>query len=203
VITSSDFAGAYLEQRPFPWISWASFFERDVAARLVATFPQAGFDEVVLRGVRYKARALISNGAIARRHENPEPWNELARFFLSSRYRTFIANTLTVDLAACTVSAALCTYGKESRSSPHTDRPHRVATQLIFLNSVWPPEWGGRLLLLNSDRMDDVAASITPAYNRSVLFRRSPKSWHAVEAIALAAKTERRSILLHFSTSLR
>lgn len=198
--TPSDVAGARLEQRPFPWISWTSFFERNFFARLVATFPRAGFEDVVLKGVRYKTRALISDGVMAQHHENSEPWNALARCFLSSGYRSFISDTLGVDLAACHVSAAICTYGKESRNSPHTDRPHRVATQLIFLNSVWLPEWGGRLLLLNSDRIDDVAVSIVPAYNCSVLFRRSAISWHAVEAITSAAEAERRSILLHFST---
>jgi 2OG-Fe(II) oxygenase superfamily len=200
VITSSDVAAARLAQRPFPWASWTSFFERDFVARLVATFPRAGFEDVVLKGVRYRARALISDGVIAQRHATSKSWNALNQYFLSPGYRTFISDTLGVDLAACRVSAAVCTYGKESRSSPHTDRSHRVATQLIFLNTVWLPEWGGRLLLLNSDRIDDVAVSIIPAYNCSVLFRRSADSWHAVEAISSAAAAERRSILLHFST---
>jgi hypothetical protein len=198
--TPSDVAGARLVQRPFPWVSWTSFFEHDFVARLVATFPQAGFEDVVLKGVQYKARALISDGVISQRHENSDPWNALAKRLLSSEYRSFVANTLGVDLAGSHVSAAICTYGKESRSSAHTDRPHRVATQLIFLNSVWLPEWGGRLLLLNSDRIDDVAVTIVPAYNSSVLFRRSDSSWHAVEAITSAAQAERRSVLLHYST---
>lgn len=58
---------------------------------------------------------------------------------------------------------------------------HRI---LIQLNRGWTEENGGVLMLFNSDDPRDIHGAFLPAHNTSVVFEISPRSFHAVSAIA-------------------
>jgi SM-20-related protein len=75
----------------------------------------------------------------------------------------------------------------------------RVVTQVVYLNREWDSAWGGSLRLLRSDRMEDVAAEVIPAFNSSVVFRRAQNSWHAVAPLATGVDRSRRSLLLQLT----
>lgn len=97
---------------------------------------------------------------------------------------------------------------------PHVDfnyhpseRWHRRLNLLIYLNPSWEPQWGGCFELFrdpHASACPDV--SITPTFNRGVLFETSERSWHGFNAIQLPA-TEigltRRSIALYFYSRQR
>jgi Rps23 Pro-64 3,4-dihydroxylase Tpa1-like proline 4-hydroxylase len=58
---------------------------------------------------------------------------------------------------------------------------HRI---LIQLNRGWSQEKGGVLMFFNSDDARDIHGAFLPAHNTSVAFEISPRSFHAVSAIA-------------------
>jgi Rps23 Pro-64 3,4-dihydroxylase Tpa1-like proline 4-hydroxylase len=58
---------------------------------------------------------------------------------------------------------------------------HRI---LIQLNRGWSQENGGVLMFFNSDDARDIHGAFLPAHNTSVAFEISPRSFHAVSAIA-------------------
>jgi len=98
------------------------------------------------------------------------------------------------------VDVAACLYRKDHWLGPHTDRPHRIATQVIYLNEEWNLEDGGQLRLLHSDRIEDIGAEVAPQLNTSVVIRRSERSWHAVMPVRDSIQCRRKSLLLHLST---
>ncbi|MFI8719480.1 2OG-Fe(II) oxygenase [Stenotrophomonas sp. NPDC077464] len=92
---------------------------------------------------------------------------------------------------------------------PHVDfnyhpseRWHRRLNLLIYLNPTWESHWGGCFELFRdphaSARPD---LSITPTFNRGVLFETSERSWHGFNMIQLPpdkSRLTRRSLALYF-----
>jgi hypothetical protein len=59
----------------------------------------------------------------------------------------------------------------------HTDSEWKLITALLYLNPGWRDP-GGRLRLLRSENLDDVAAEIPPEWGTLLAFRRSARSFH-------------------------
>jgi SM-20-related protein len=59
----------------------------------------------------------------------------------------------------------------------HTDSRNKLISALLYLNEGWGAA-GGRLRLLRSDCINDVAAEVPPEAGTLVAFRRSDRSFH-------------------------
>ena len=84
---------------------------------------------------------------------------------------------------------------------------HRRLNLIVYLNHEWSDAWGGALEL-HSDPLapDDRVTTITPLYNRAVIFETTEWSWHAFPRIDLPGDKRtltRKSIALYFYTKER
>jgi 2OG-Fe(II) oxygenase superfamily len=97
---------------------------------------------------------------------------------------------------------------------PHVDfnrhpvwRWHRRLNLIVYLNHEWDDAWGGSLELHTDPRAaDDRVTTITPLYNRAVIFETTEWSWHGFSRIALPEDKKslsRKSIALYFYTTQR
>jgi hypothetical protein len=81
--------------------------------------------------------------------------------------------------------------------SPHCDSPVKLMSHIFYFNSSadWKDEWGGRTLLLDDGgKFDEHTAPEIADFthyeepeilgNRTLLFGRTPHSWHAVKPLA-------------------
>ncbi len=84
---------------------------------------------------------------------------------------------------------------------------HRRLNLIVYLNHEWDDAWGGSLQLHSDPRApDDRVTTITPLYNRAVIFETTEWSWHAFPPIALPPDKRhlsRKSIALYFYTTQR
>jgi hypothetical protein len=84
---------------------------------------------------------------------------------------------------------------------------HRRLNLIVYLNHEWDDAWGGSLQLHTNPRSPgDRITTITPLYNRAVIFETTESSWHAFPRIALPAGKQalsRKSIALYFYTTDR
>jgi hypothetical protein len=80
----------------------------------------------------------------------------------------------------------------------HTDTESKIITVLLYMNPRWTDQ-GGRLRLLNSATIDDVAAEIPPAVGTLLIFRRSDHSFHG----HLPFEGERKVIQMNWITEQR
>ena len=84
---------------------------------------------------------------------------------------------------------------------------HRRLNLIVYLNHEWNDAWGGSLQLHSDPRSrDDRVTTITPLYNRAVIFETTETSWHAFPRIVLPADRQtltRKSIALYFYTKER
>ncbi len=78
----------------------------------------------------------------------------------------------------------------------HTDSETKILTLLLYLNSRWEAD-GGRLRLLRSPDIEDVAVELPPDWGTLLLFRRSDRSFHGHRLF----EGERRVLMLNWLTS--
>jgi len=87
------------------------------------------------------------------------------------------------------------------------ERWHRRLNLIVYLNHEWNDAWGGSLQLHSDPRArDDRVTTITPLYNRAVIFETTEWSWHGFPRIALPddrRELSRRSVALYFYTTDR
>lgn len=85
---------------------------------------------------------------------------------------------------------------------------HRRLNLIVYLNPEWDAAWGGCLELHRDphDLDSGHVVSITPGFNRCVIFETTEHSWHGFAPIALPddrRHLSRRSIALYFYTRER
>lgn len=59
----------------------------------------------------------------------------------------------------------------------HTDSREKIITVLLYLNPNWDNN-GGRLRLLRSKNLEDIAAEVPPTFGSLLIFKRCDWSWH-------------------------
>jgi hypothetical protein len=181
---------------PFRWLHAPRFFEPSLAVELGADSPTKGFRAAVYDGGDSHFSYLpIDTHSI---ETLPDLWAQVVSALAAPSYRALISRLIGTDLQDCHLQATVCRYSARSWLGPHTDRAHRVATQVIYLHSTWCTKWAGCIRILNAPHMDGVVYRLTPTPNSSVIILRSDRSWHAVEPVR-AARTDRLSLLLHWS----
>jgi hypothetical protein len=77
----------------------------------------------------------------------------------------------------------------------HTDTASKLISVLLYMNKDWCEDTG-RLRLLRSRRLDDIAVEIPPVAGTLVAFQRSERSWHG----HLPYSGARRVIQFHWMT---
>ena len=87
------------------------------------------------------------------------------------------------------------------------NRWHRRLNLIIYFNHEWNDAYGGSLQLHSDPRSaDDRIITITPKFNRAVIFETTETSWHGFPRIALPTDKQaltRKSVALYFYTKDR
>lgn len=108
-------------------------------------------------------------------------------------FRQQISNKLALDLTTLPMIVTLRGISRPKDGRIHTDSKSKIATILIYFNDDWTAETG-RLRVLNSNDMDDVAAEIAPNAGTLLAFRVTDNCWHGYPAY----DGVRRSIQINF-----
>ena len=85
---------------------------------------------------------------------------------------------------------------RERDGAVHTDSASKVVSALLYLNRDWDSP-GGKLRLLRSGDIDDIAAEVPPQAGTLVAFRRGEHSFHGHPPFA----GERRYVMFNWLTS--
>jgi SM-20-related protein len=189
-----------LHRDPFTWAVVQGFLDEEVANGLSAEFPDDGFRVAGTSSKLFSVRSLVVAGGV---HSSAgtlsAAWRRFAAYLASDDYRQRFGDLVGLELTGLRIDASLCRYPPGCSLVPHTDRPVRRATHVLYLNRVWRRDWGGMLRLLRSDDVDDTLEEVLPTLGTSVAMVRSDRSWHAVTRVADGVTAERLSVLVHAS----
>lgn len=88
-----------------------------------------------------------------------------------------VASRLNMDLSEYPLLITVRGQCRNKDGRIHMDATWKLASLLLYMNEPWQSE-GGRLRLLRSANMDDLAAEVPPEFGNVVAFRRSDRSFH-------------------------
>jgi 2-oxoglutarate-Fe(II)-dependent oxygenase superfamily protein len=206
------FAARFRERNPFRHVVIDDFFAADYCAQLLAQFP--AFE----RGnARNEDGGLGNKSTIEKIRRLGPAYSALDGLVRSADFLALIGRITGIpDLLYDPWYFGGGTH--ENRGGQDLDahvdfnrhpveKWHRRLNLIVYLNHEWNDAWGGSLELHSDPRSpDDRITTITPLYNRAVIFETTEWSWHAFPLIALPADKQaltRKSIALYFYTRER
>lgn len=199
---------SYQNADPFPHAVIDNFLPAEIAEKLVEEFPQP-------RSMDQKTYQTFEN-KIASRPDVPG-FPELTKSVLYALNSGEVISFLEIltgikGLVADPhfLGAGLQQTMPGGKLKVHVDfnfhkylKLERRVNLLIYLNRDWRPEWGGQLELWSKD-MKRCAQSITPVFNRCVVFSTSDYSYHGhPDPLRCPNGTTRKSVVLYYYSNGR
>lgn len=202
-------ATAFALRDPFRHVVIDDFLAPACATGLLATFP--AFE----RGnARNEAGALGGKSTVERIRALGAPYARLDDLVKSREFLDLIGRiTGIAELLYDPFYFGGGTHENRAGQEldPHVDFNHypferwnRRLNLIVYLNHEWDDAWGGALELHSDPRSpDDRVQSVTPLFNRCVIFETTESSWHGFSRITLPPErreVSRKSIALYFYT---
>jgi len=202
-----DLSGPYCFAEPYPHIVIDNFLPIELAEEILANFPGE-----ILEG------DVMHEGHYAGHHKRqiyPRDCNELARrafdFFNSASFLQFLEGITTIEGLIPDPYFAGGGFHEISRGGQlgiHADfrvndklHLNRRLNVLIYLNKDWEEEYGGHLEIWDR-RMKQKVRSVSPIFNRCVIFNTDADSYHGhPDPLATPEHIKRRSIALYYYTA--
>lgn len=189
-------AGAFQSRQPYPWTSLEGSLTPAAWEALRDTMPDTSQADKQVGVKRGYGQAPHDRYLL---HYHPglsiaPPWREFIEELQGPVYQQFLRRVLGPHNFIPTFEWYYAWQG--CAVSPHCDAARKLATHIFYFNTGddWDASWGGDILILDSERrfkahsapqFDDlkVAASLQPRGNGSLLFQRTPHSWHGVRPL--------------------
>ncbi|HUB51410.1 MAG TPA: 2OG-Fe(II) oxygenase [Terracidiphilus sp.] len=199
----------FQNRQPYPWAGLEQTLTAEGYERLRETLPAVdGFNKMV--GVKRAYGQGPHDRFLLHYHPGlgiAEPWKEFIAELQGPIYQDFLKRVLGPRTFIPTFEWYYAWEG--CAVSPHCDAARKLATHIFYFNTKddWDSNWGGEILILDSERkwpthsgpsFDQlkVAASIEPRGNGSLLFERTPHSWHGVRPLRCPQGKLRRLFLI-------
>lgn len=210
----AELARQFANAKPFRHLCIDHFFSNDVAAALSDSFPP--FDERLAVNEDGEVGAKAVNQKIA---GLGPAWQQLDQLVKGEPFRELISNITGIpDLRYDPHYFGGGTHENLHGQSldAHVDfnfhpitRQHRRLNLIVYLTEEWRDEWGGSIQLHRDPYLPpdkDEIVTITPAFNRCVIFETNEYSWHGFPRIDLPEDKRhlsRRSFALYYYTETR
>jgi hypothetical protein len=199
----------FQKREPYPWAGLEQTLTPEGYERLRETLPAVdGFNKMV--GVKRAYGQGPHDRYLLHYYpglEIAEPWKEFLAELKGPVYGDFLRRVLGPHNFIPTFEWYYAWEG--CAVSPHCDAARKLATHIFYFNTNddWDSKWGGEILILDSEhkfpthsgpRFDQlkVAAAIEPRGNGSLLFERTPHSWHGVRPLGCPPGKLRRLFLI-------
>jgi 2OG-Fe(II) oxygenase superfamily len=190
---------AFQSQSPYPWVSIDEILHPDAHEALRLTLPDVElFDRKV--GVKRAFGQGYHDRYILHYHpslELAEPWHEFISELHGPTYDRLVRRLFALRKGSPYILTLEWYYAWEGCGvSPHCDARRKLGTHIFYFNTNedWQSDWGGHILIMDdkgrlkthsAPEFDDldVAASLDPRGNGSLLFQRTAHSWHGVRPL--------------------
>lgn len=189
-------AEEFTNRKPYPWAYMKGLLTTEGYKLLKSTLPTVHLFDRYMHGRRAHGD-MLHEGSMLQYKPGlalAEPWREFLEELNGPEYQGFLQRMLGNRRCIPTFSWHYAPQGYSV--SPHCDESRKYATHIFHFNDPeeWDPAWGGETLILASDKSIPtsaapsfkdlkVVAGYGPAGNGSLLFARTPHSWHGVKPL--------------------
>lgn len=199
-----EFASA----KPFPYIVIDDFLQERFAVEVALTYPQS-FDSALSEGISFNAFNEKKKVQITDSSRFPAPIAVLNDAISSPQFLADLSDITGIPKLVADpklIGGGMHITGPGGRLDVHLDfnyleeqRLHRRLNILIYLNEVWEKAWGGEIELWDKD-VKQCHVSLSPVFNRCVIFETSDISYHGVVPISPGAVSTRKSFAAYYYT---
>ncbi len=152
---------AKLETSPYEYMVVENFIKDEWKDKLIETYPQ----------VKAAGSFPLSNVSCSRE------FKQLIDEMNADAFRHAVEKKFSLDLAQKPTMFTVRGKCRLKDGQIHTDSESKIITVLLYMNPAWENQ-GGRLRVLNSNRIDDIKTEISPQVGTLLVFKRSDHSWH-------------------------
>lgn len=170
---------AKLNASPYPYIITSDFIRPEWKERLSRAYPE----------IRVGGSLPLSSVSCS---------EEFTRFIAEMNgdaFRQAIAEKFSVSLDGKPTMFTVRGKCRLKDGKTHTDSESKIITVLLYMNQPWQND-GGRLRVLRSRDINDIAAEVPPDIGTLLVFERSDHSWHG----HLPFEGDRRVIQMNWVT---
>jgi SM-20-related protein len=150
-----------LKTEPFPYFAIPQSLDDTKLAQLVQEFPN------IQRGGSFNKEDLDLSSNYQALHDSLD----------SPAFRQALSDKFDVDVMGSPLMLTYRGFSRKKDGRTHTDSKTKLLTILIYFNDGWPAETG-KLRILNSDNMDDVAEEVNPTAGSMIAFKVTDNCWH-------------------------
>jgi len=188
---------AYRSQRPFPWLNPIGLLTDEGYRRLLETLPNRSMFTPIFG--KQRADGKRSHDRFSLEYHDgldlPAPWQD---FISELRGRPAYQDLLRRLLGARSFELLFYWHytPRGCSVSPHCDSRRKLGGHIFYFNTSadWDPAWGGETLILDDGgRLNFQSAPdftdfqqmtpVTALGNWSLLFSKTPHSWHGVHEL--------------------
>jgi hypothetical protein len=206
----ADAREAYMNATPYPHVVIGDFFPPDVAMRLANEFPPLEqMSKLFKEPMSYKGQTSdVQTKAPAFAPIFADL--QSAEFLSEVSQITGIERLMCDDILAGgglhqSPNSGFLDIHVDANFHPFDKSMHRRVNLLVYLNKDWDDAWGGQFEIWSdkNNKPDRLEKSISPVFNRAVLFGTTRTSWHGVAPISCPEGRARKSLALYYYTAER
>ena len=109
--------------------------------------------------------------------ELSEHYHSLHDSLDSDSFRQALSEKFKVNVITSPIMLTYRGFSRTKDGRVHTDSKTKLLTILIYFNDGWAAE-SGKLRILNSDDMNDIAEEVNPTAGSMVAFKVTDNCWH-------------------------
>ena len=189
-------AADFRATKPYPWFNPLGMIQADKWSQLIAEMPDREMFTPVFGKERKFEQGTMDRYILLynRSVKLSETWQGFIDELCGSVYRQFVERLFGVRSVRFSFQWHYTPRG--ASVPPHVDSRRKIGSQIFYMNTSndWHPGWGGQTLVLNDggnlrhNSNPDIDSfyhceKIVINENRSLIFGRSKRSWHAVQAL--------------------
>jgi len=161
MIDVEKFSATSLSTNPFDYIIVPGFVQSQAFDQVIAAYPP------IDKGGSFPLHLLKYGPAFQR----------LLDELQGPEFRQAVEKKFSVDLTGKPTMITVRGVCSKRDGKVHTDTESKILSLLLYMNPAWEKE-GGRLRLLRSDNIEDVATEVPPVAGTLLVFRRADNSFH-------------------------
>ena len=193
--------------KPVPFFSIDDFLETASAERVLDAYPS--FEEAEKIGRSFNAVNEKGKIQVTDSTKFADPVAELNKELASPEFLDLMSYVFDIpNLLADEqlIGGGIHQTGPRGHLDVHVDfnylgdrQLHRRLNILVYFNKDWEPDWGGNIELWDKD-VKVCEQSLSPIFNRCVVFETNEVSFHGVTAVKCPQGRARRSFAAYYYT---
>jgi len=161
MINLNTIKGSELKTEPFPYLVILQALDDTKLGKLIQEFPN------IQSGGSFNKEDLDLSTSYQALHDALD----------GPEFRQILSEKFDVDVKESPLMLTYRGFSRKKDGRVHTDSKTKLLTILIYFNDGWPAETG-KLRILNSDNMDDIAEEVNPTAGCMIAFKVTDNCWH-------------------------